>query len=125
MKAIDVAKKFLIDSLPISCEEYGCGHINDTYCVVCQPQDGDAIRFILQGLSLTAFPRPDQLMANFIGITTYLREKIVATGGDPARETLSLVKTKDGKDYYRFLYQIKTYYHLMISKNFCECFLIQ
>ena len=79
---------------------YGQGHINDTFCVVCQPQEGDAIRFILQGLSLAAFPRPQELMANFVGITGYLREKILAQGGDPLRETLSLVKTRDGKDYF-------------------------
>ena len=79
---------------------YGQGHINDTFCVICQPQEGDAVRYILQGLSLAAFPHPDELMANFIGITSYLREKVIAAGGDPLRETLSLVKTRDGKDYY-------------------------
>ena len=79
---------------------YGQGHINDTFCVVCQPQEGDAVRFILQGLSLAAFPHPDELMENFIGITSYLREKVIANGGDPLRETLSLVKTREGKDYY-------------------------
>ncbi len=79
---------------------YGCGHINSTFCVVCQPQEGDAIRYILQGLSTAAFPHPEELMENFIGITSFLREKIIASGGDPMRETLSLVKTKDGKDYY-------------------------
>ena len=79
---------------------YGQGHINDTFCVVCQPQEGDCIRFILQGLSKAAFPRQDELMENFIGITSHLRKKIIANGGDPLRETLSLVKTKDGKDYY-------------------------
>ena len=62
---------------------YGQGHINDTFCVICQPQEGDAIRFILQGLSLAAFPHPDELMENFIGITSYLREKVIAAGGDP------------------------------------------
>ena len=79
---------------------YGQGHINDTYCVVCQPKEGDAVRFILQGLSLAAFPNPQELMENFIGITSYLREKIQASGGDPDRETLRLIKTKDGRDYY-------------------------
>ena len=77
---------------------YGQGHINDTFCVICQPQEGDAVRYILQGLSLAAFPRQDELMENFVGITSYLREKIIAAGGDPLRETLSLVKTRDGKD---------------------------
>ena len=79
---------------------YGQGHINDTFCIICQPQEGDAVRYILQGLSLAAFPHPDELMENFIGITSYLRDKIIAAGGDPLRETLSLVKTKDGKDYF-------------------------
>ena len=79
---------------------YGQGHINDTYCVVCQPQEGDPVRFILQGMSRAAFPHPEELMENFIGITSYLREKIIAAGGNPARETLSLVKTRDGRDFY-------------------------
>lgn len=79
---------------------YGQGHINDTFCVLCQPQEGDCVRFILQGLSSAAFPHPEELMENFIGITSFLRQKIVAEGGDPLRETLSLVKTVDGKDFY-------------------------
>ena len=79
---------------------YGQGHINDTFCVLCQPQEGDCIRFILQGLSSAAFPHPEELMENFVGITSYLRQKVIANGGDPLRETLSLVKTRDGKDFF-------------------------
>ena len=79
---------------------YGCGHINDTYCVLCQPQEGDCVRFILQGLSSAAFPHPEELMENFVRITDYLRERIRENGGDPARETLSLLPTRDGKPYF-------------------------
>ena len=79
---------------------YGQGHINDTFCVICQPQEGDAIRFILQGLSLAAFPRQAELMENFVGITSFLREKITAAGGAPLRETQSIVTARDGKDFY-------------------------
>ncbi len=79
---------------------YGQGHINDTFCLVCQSQEGDAVRFILQGLSSAAFPHPEELMANFVGITSYLKEAVTAQGGDPLRETLSIVKTRDGKDCY-------------------------
>lgn len=79
---------------------YGCGHINDTYCVLCQPQEGDCVRFILQGLSSAAFPHPEELMENFVRITDYLRERIKENGGDPARETLSLLPTRDGKPYF-------------------------
>lgn len=79
---------------------YGQGHINDTYCVVCQPENGDCIRYILQGLSTAAFPHPEQVMENMVGITSYLSEKIAQAGGDSARETLTLVKTRDGKDSF-------------------------
>ena len=79
---------------------YGQGHINDTFCVLCQPKEGDCVRYILQGLSSAAFPHPEELMENFIGVTSYLRERIIENGGDPARETLSLVNTTDGKPFY-------------------------
>ncbi len=79
---------------------YGQGHINDTFCVLCQPKEGDCVRYILQGLSSAAFPHPEELMENFIGVTSYLRERIIENGGDPARETLSLINTKDGKPFY-------------------------
>ena len=96
----EVLAAFDFPATLVGAVRYGQGHINDTFCVLCQPQEGDCIRFILQGLSKAAFPRQDELMENFVGITSYLREKIIANGGDPLRETLSLVKTKDGKDYY-------------------------
>ena len=96
----EVLEQYEFPATLLGAVRYGQGHINDTFCVLCQPQEGDAIRYILQGLSLAAFPRQDELMENFIGITSYLRDQIVAAGGDPLRETLSLVKTKDGKAYY-------------------------
>ena len=96
----EVLAAFDFPATLVGAVRYGQGHIIDTFCVVCQPQEGDCIRFILQGLSKAAFPRQDELMENFIGITSHLRKKIIANGADPLRETLSLVKTKDGKDYY-------------------------
>ena len=84
----------------LSVDRYGKGHINDTFCAVCQSQEGNAIRFIIQRLSNAAFPHPEELMENFVGITSFLRNKILADGGDPTRETLSVVKTKDGRDFY-------------------------
>ena len=78
---------------------YGQGHINDTFCVVCQPQEGDCIRYILQGMSTVAFKEPEKLMDNFIHITDYLGQQIRDAGGDPYRETLSIIKTKDHRNY--------------------------
>ena len=61
--------------------------------------EGGTARLILQGLSQAAFPHPEEVMENFVGITSYLRREILAEGGDPLRETLSLVKTGDGADF--------------------------
>ena len=93
-------KAFDLPECVLGAARYGRGHINDTCCVVCQPREGNAIRFILQGLSTTAFSDPHALMENFVGITSFLRVRILQAGGDPERETLSLIKTTDGKDYY-------------------------
>lgn len=78
---------------------HGKGHINDTFCVVCKTPEGGTARFILQRLSQAAFPHPEEVMENFVGITSYLRREILAEGGDPLRETLSLMKTGDGADF--------------------------
>ena len=96
----EVLAAFDFPATLVGAVRYGQGHINDTFCVICQPQEGDCVRFILQGLSTAAFPNHGELMENFVGITSFLREKIIAAGGDPDRETLSLVKTRDGEDYY-------------------------
>ena len=78
---------------------HGKGHINDTFCVSCRTPEGGTVQLILQGLSQAAFPHPEEVMENFVGITSYLRREILAEGGDPSRETLSLVKTRDGEDF--------------------------
>ena len=78
---------------------HGKGHINDTFCVSCRTPEGGTVQLILQGLSQAAFPHPEEVMENFVGITSYLRREILAEGGDPSRETLNLVKTRDGADF--------------------------
>ena len=97
---LEVFNAFRYPDTLVGAVRYGQGHINDSFCVICQPQEGDPIRFIMQGLSSAAFPHPEQLMENFVGITSHLRKKIIAAGGDPDRETLNITKTRDGKDYY-------------------------
>ncbi len=73
---------------------YGNGHINSTYSVVTPGG-----RFILQMVNSYVFPKPEQVMENIALVTDYLKEKILAEGGDPARETLSLIKTRDGNNF--------------------------
>ena len=77
---------------------YGNGHINDTLCVVVHTQEGDK-RYILQRVNSYVFPKPVEVIENIEKVTAYLNEIIVREGGDPVRETLTLVETKDGKHY--------------------------
>lgn len=74
---------------------YGGGHINDTFLVKCT--DGD---FVLQRINGYVFKHPDEIMENIIGVTHFIADKLAETGGDPERGTLTVVKTKDGKDFY-------------------------
>lgn len=79
---------------------FGQGHINDTFCVHTQPPEGDCRRFILQRISSAAFSRPDELMANVVGVTDYLRREIEKSGGDSRRETLTVLRTRSGESYF-------------------------
>lgn len=91
----DVLAAFDFPSHIRNVERYGHGHINVTYRVTCNDT-----RYILQGISSAAFPHPEQLMENIAGITAFLRTKIAAAGGDPDRETLTLLPTHEGKNFY-------------------------
>ena len=76
------------------------GHINDTYVVKFEAEDGTLLRYLLQRINVNVFKRPVELMENVCGVTSFLREKIKAEGGDPTRETLTVYPAKDGKNYY-------------------------
>ncbi len=79
---------------------YGKGHINDTFCVYVQDDTGECVRFILQRMSAAAFKHPDQLMANIVGVTDFLRAEIENAGGDASRETMTVKRTKEGKTWF-------------------------
>lgn len=73
-------------------EPYGNGHINETYLVTTGEK-----RFILQRVNGYVFPKPEDVMDNIERVTAFLKAQIEREGGDPARETLTLVKTHQGK----------------------------
>lgn len=79
---------------------YGQGHINDTFAVYTQQPDDSARRFILQRINTHVFKNPVQLMENIVGITGYLRRQIEQSGGDPNRETLTVVPARSGEALY-------------------------
>ena len=81
-------------------EPYGHGHINDTYRLVFERTDGSIKRYILQRINTFVFHNPAGLMKNIERVTSHLRQKVVAAGGDPDRETLTLVPTRAGQSFH-------------------------
>ena len=81
-------------------ERYGSGHVNDTFRVETTSKDCHHNSFILQRISEVAFHHPEEVMANVVGITEYLGEKILREGGDRSREALEVVRPRSGELYY-------------------------
>jgi Ser/Thr protein kinase RdoA (MazF antagonist) len=80
---------------------YNLGHINDTHTAYYRRRDGRVQRFILQRINHYVFKKPEEVMENIAAITEYQRSKISAAGGDPGREALTLIPTRDGGAFYR------------------------
>ena len=87
----DILARFALAAEPISCERYGCGHINETYLVVTEKGE----RYILQKINHRVFRNVPGLMSNIAGVTEHLGEK-----NKDSRRVLTLVGTKDGQTYY-------------------------
>lgn len=79
---------------------YGNGHINDTFLLTYEISGGKKSHYILQRMNRSVFKQPNLLMENVVNVTEYLRNIIISQGGDPDRETLNVVKTKNGVSYY-------------------------
>lgn len=94
-----VLSMFKYDGEPYSCGAYGNGHINSTYKVECKIGD-KTTRYILQRINNNIFPDTAALMDNIENTTAFLKDKITKRGGEVLRETLNLVPTVTGKNFY-------------------------
>ena len=56
-------------------------------------------RYIIQRINRNVFKRPDHVMYNMERVTRHIRDKIISVGGDPMRETITLVPTNDDNTY--------------------------
>lgn len=92
---MDLAEIIRMFDVNVEIEPYGNGHINDTYIAQSDP------KHILQRINSEVFKNPEQVMDNILGVTEHLRKKIEIAGGDPDRETLNVVKTRDGNNCYK------------------------
>jgi len=94
-----ICEQFCVKGAYDSCAPYGEGHINETFLLTTT--DGALKRkYILQRINSNLFKDVARLMNNIYLVTEFSRKKIVERGGDPDRESLTVVRTKDGGNYY-------------------------
>ena len=91
MQIEKIASSFRIDGTPVSCQEFGSGHINSTYKVITDT----AAEYVLQRINKYVFKDPVRLMENAGAVTDFLRDRVE----DP-RMALHFIPTHDEKFYF-------------------------
>lgn len=92
MQIEKAAYSFLMDGQPVSCREFGHGHINYTLKI-----DTDTgAEYVLQKINTYVFRNPVGLMENASAVTDFIRSKV-----DDPRAALHFIPTADGLYYYK------------------------
>lgn len=94
----DVLKAYDFKGLIVEAIPFGKGHINQTYCVYTQEDDGTCNRFILQRINTNVFKNPDNLMENIKNVTFYLTK--IAKEEETGMTAMELVLTRQGDSYF-------------------------
>lgn len=100
-----IFERFRIEGEFLSAAPYGGGHINDTYLgrfkLNHSKEHEPATKgYLLQSINHHVFKEPPKVMENIERVTHYAHEQILAAGGDPDRETLNLIPTRDGASFF-------------------------
>ena len=82
-----VLEVFQLEGAAVSCERYGCGHINETYLAATDR----GRRYILQKINQHIFRDVDALMGNIAAVTDWLRLQT-----DDPRRVMRLVPCQSG-----------------------------
>lgn len=77
----------------------GSGHIHDTFRIITAEKDKDD--YILQRLNNNVFKNIPELQENIERVTEHIQHKLRAIpGADPKRESLNLIRAKDGRSWF-------------------------
>ena len=112
----ELLKNFVVDGEVEDIVPFGEGHINSTYKVTIKDSDTE---YVLQKLNTEIFKNYEGVIDNIRLVTSYLKDIIVANGGDPNRETMTLIPTKSGK-YYHMTANNECYrLYILIPNSIC------
>ena len=94
-KLKNIASSFRTDAEVVSVRPLGEGFINDTFIV----ETKGSKRYILQRKNKNIFTDIPAMMDNICRVCAHIKSKLAATGGDPDRQAMTVIETKDGKNY--------------------------
>jgi Ser/Thr protein kinase RdoA (MazF antagonist) len=94
-----IALQFRLDGDVKSVVPLGEGFINDTYIV--NTKENQHPDYLLQRKNKNIFVNIPGMMDNIQRVTNHLKKKIIEVGGNPEREALTVIETRDGKLYYQ------------------------
>ena len=92
-----IAEQFRLDGAVQSVATLGEGFINDTFIV---RTEADAPDYILQRKNKAVFPDVPAMMDNIRRVTDHIRRGVIAAGGDPRREVMTVVPTREDALYH-------------------------
>ena len=91
-KLLSIAERFDLEGRIASIKPLGEGFINDTFVI---RTEGDAPDYILQRKNHAVFPDVPGMMEHILAVTEHIKAKV----SDPLRETLTVIRARDGKLY--------------------------
>lgn len=91
------AQAFCFAAKPVRFVPFSSGHINSTFFVDC---GGGNPQYILQRVNTDIFQDPRHLIFNIKDVSLHIARKVAAEGGDPARQSRTVIATKAGDDFY-------------------------
>ena len=97
-KLKNIAKQFQLEGTIFEIKPLGQGFINDTFIIKVSKPDK---KYILQRKNQNIFTNIPEMMSNIVRVCDHIKAKVVAAGGDPMREAMTVIPANDGKLYFQ------------------------
>lgn len=89
-----IAENFVLEGEIIDINSLGDGFINDTFIIKTGEGSPD---YILQRKNKNIFPDVPAMMENIRKVTDHIRKRVIADGGNPLREVMTVIPTHKGE----------------------------
>ena len=93
----EIAKQFQLEGVVTEVKALGEGFINDTFII---KTEAGTPNYILQRKNKKIFSPIPAMMENIQKVCLHIKDKVVAAGGDPMREAMTVTPANDGKLYF-------------------------